>query len=191
MDKTRAISTCWSAFHKNLDNNIHFSDVLNIKNLHTLEDKITNFSDAVRSAHSQASKPITNKIHSYTPQHIRNLITLKNRARKLHHNTLNPIYRTEANRLQAHIKEQVKIHTQQVWNDRLKALNTQDNSIWKIQKMFRKTNSNIPPLTHASGIATSDDQKANALANSFKTNYTENKRPDNFTNNIDSRKFLR
>ncbi|GFS92056.1 hypothetical protein TNCV_1190431 [Trichonephila clavipes] len=52
--------------------------------------------------------------------------------------------------------------------------------------MFRKTNSNIPPLTHASGIATSDDQKANTLANSFKTNYTENKRPDNFTNNIDS-----
>ncbi|GFV70768.1 probable RNA-directed DNA polymerase from transposon BS [Trichonephila clavipes] len=52
--------------------------------------------------------------------------------------------------------------------------------------MFRKTNPNIPPLTHASGIATSDDQKANALTNSFKTNYTENKRPDNFTNSIDS-----
>ncbi|GFS85353.1 hypothetical protein TNCV_75801 [Trichonephila clavipes] len=83
MDKPRANSTCWSAFHKNLDNNIHFADVLNIKNPHTLEDKITNFADAVRSAHSQASKPITNKVHSYTPQHIRNLITLKNRARKL------------------------------------------------------------------------------------------------------------
>ncbi|GFW47317.1 RNA-directed DNA polymerase from mobile element jockey [Trichonephila clavipes] len=185
-DKPTAISTCWSAFHKNLDSNIHFSDVLNIKSPHTLEDKITNFTDAVRSAHSQASKPITNKVHSYTPQHIRNLITLKNRARKLYHNTLNPIYKTEANRLQAHNKKQIKIHTQQVWNDMLKALNTQDNSIWKIQKMFRKNNSNIPPLTHASDIATSDDQKANTLANSFKTNYTENKRPDNYTNNIDS-----
>ncbi|GFW87502.1 probable RNA-directed DNA polymerase from transposon X-element [Trichonephila clavipes] len=186
MDKSRAISTCWSAFHNNLDNNIHFADILNIKNPHTLEEKITQFTDAVRSAHSQASKPIINKVHSYTPQHIRNLITLKNRARKLYHNTLNPIYRTEANRLQAHIKKQIKIHTQQVWNDRLKALNTRDNSIWQIQKNFRKSKSNMPTLTHASGIATSDDQKANALANSFKSNYTENKRPDNFTNNIDS-----
>ncbi|GFV93400.1 probable RNA-directed DNA polymerase from transposon BS [Trichonephila clavipes] len=89
MDKPRAITTCWSTFHKNLDKNIHFADILNINNPHTLEDRITQFTDAVRSAHSQASKPITSK-------------------------------------------------------------------------------------------------KANALANSFKTNYTENKRPDNFTNNNDS-----
>ncbi|GFT09364.1 probable RNA-directed DNA polymerase from transposon BS [Trichonephila clavipes] len=52
--------------------------------------------------------------------------------------------------------------------------------------MFRKTRSTKPSLKHASGIATSDDQKSNVLANSFKTNYTENKRPDNFTINIDS-----
>ncbi|GFY01649.1 probable RNA-directed DNA polymerase from transposon BS [Trichonephila clavipes] len=186
MDKTRAFTTCWSAFHKNLDKNIHFADILNINNPHTLEDKITQFTDAVRSAHSQASKPITRKAHFYTPQHIKNLISLKNRARKLYHNTLNPIYRTEANRLQAHIKKQVKIHTQHVWNDRLKALNTRDNSIWQIQRNFRNSKSNIPTLTHTSGIATSADQKANALANSFKSNYTENKRLDNFTNNIDS-----
>ncbi|GFX52860.1 probable RNA-directed DNA polymerase from transposon X-element [Trichonephila clavipes] len=186
MDKTRAISTCWSTFHKNLDKNIHFADMLNINNPHTLEDKINQFTDAVRSAHSQASKPITRKTHSYTPQIIKDLITLKNRARKLYHNTLNPIYRTEANRLQAHIKKQVKIHTQQVWTDRLKALNTHDNSIWQIQKNCRRSKSSIPTLTHTTGIATSDDQKANALANSFKSNYTENKRPDNCTNNIDS-----
>ncbi|GFV71538.1 uncharacterized protein TNCV_1579041 [Trichonephila clavipes] len=186
MDKTRAISTCWSTFHKNLDKNIHFADMLNINNPHTLEEKINHFTDAVRSAYSQVSKPITRKTHSYTPQSIKDLITLKNRARKLYHNTLNPIYRTEANRLQAHIKKQVKIHTQQVWTDRLKALNTQDNSIWQIQKNFRISKSSIPTLTHNSGIATSDDQKANALATSFKSNYTENKRPDNFTNNIDS-----
>ncbi|GFV62654.1 probable RNA-directed DNA polymerase from transposon BS [Trichonephila clavipes] len=186
MDKPRAITTCWSTFHKNLDKNIHFADILNINNPHTLEDKITQFTDAVRSAHFQASKPITSKVHSYTPQHIRDLITLKNRARKLYHNTLNPIYKTEANRLQAHIKKQIKIYKQQVWNDRLKALNTQDNSIWQIQKNFRNSKSNIPTLSHASGIATSDDQKANALANSFKANYTENKSPDHYTNNIDS-----
>ncbi|GFT35138.1 probable RNA-directed DNA polymerase from transposon BS [Trichonephila clavipes] len=52
--------------------------------------------------------------------------------------------------------------------------------------MFRKTRSTLLSLKHASSIATSDDQKANVIANSFKTNFTENKRPDNYTNNIDS-----
>ncbi|GFY43118.1 hypothetical protein TNIN_186691 [Trichonephila inaurata madagascariensis] len=32
---------------------------------------------------------------------------------KLYHNTLNPIYRTESNRLQAHIKKEFKKHSQQ------------------------------------------------------------------------------
>ncbi|GFV19326.1 transposable element Tcb2 transposase [Trichonephila clavipes] len=49
-----------------------------------------------------------NPAFAYMPQHIRNLITLKNRARKLYHNTLNPVYKTEANRLQERIKNSLK-----------------------------------------------------------------------------------
>ncbi|GFX72007.1 hypothetical protein TNCV_3331111 [Trichonephila clavipes] len=54
-----------------------------------------------------------------------------------------------------------------------------------MQKHFRKKRSNIPNLTSSSGIASNDEQKANLIANTFVDNYTENKRPENYTN-IDS-----
>ncbi|GFW02596.1 RNA-directed DNA polymerase from mobile element jockey [Trichonephila clavipes] len=174
-DNFRAITTCWSASKKNIKSNMHLSDFTKISNPLSLEEKIGKFTDAVRSAHQLSSKPIANKTHSYTPQHIKELITLKNRARKLFQRTLNPIHRTEANRLQA-----LKIHSQNTCNAKLNALETQDNSLWHTQKHFRKKRSNIPNLNCSSGIASNDEQKANLIANTFEDNYTENKRPENF-----------
>ncbi|GFW95077.1 putative RNA-directed DNA polymerase from transposon X-element [Trichonephila clavipes] len=87
-DNPRAITTCWSAFRKNLKNEIKLFDYAKINSESTLEEKVAKFADAVSSAHNLASKPIKNTRHSYTPQHINYLITCKNRARKLYQQTL-------------------------------------------------------------------------------------------------------
>ncbi|GFX13805.1 probable RNA-directed DNA polymerase from transposon X-element [Trichonephila clavipes] len=102
--KPRAITTCLSAFSSNIKNQIHLSDFSKINSPQSLEEKLTKFTDVVSSAHNSASKPITNKQHSYTPQHIKDLIARKNRARNLFQRTLNPLHKTEANRLQGAIK---------------------------------------------------------------------------------------
>ncbi|GFX69701.1 probable RNA-directed DNA polymerase from transposon X-element [Trichonephila clavipes] len=73
----RAITTCWSAFSSNLKNQIHLSDFSKINSSQSLEENLTKFTDVVSSAHNSASKPITNKRHSYTQQHIKDLITRK------------------------------------------------------------------------------------------------------------------
>ncbi|GFX21847.1 RNA-directed DNA polymerase from mobile element jockey [Trichonephila clavipes] len=93
----RAITTCWSAFKIHLKNHFHLPDYANINSDLLLEEKLTKFTDAVSSAHNLAYKPITNTRHSYTPHHIKQLITMKNRARKTFQRTLNPIHKTEAN----------------------------------------------------------------------------------------------
>ncbi|GFV45909.1 hypothetical protein TNCV_2322671 [Trichonephila clavipes] len=144
------------------------------------------FTDVVSSAHTLASKPIVNNHHHYTPQHIKDLIRQKNRARKQFQRTLNPLHKTEANRLQAIVKKELIIHPQNTWNTKYTSLNTQDNSLWHTQKCFRKKRSTIPNLNYSSGIASNDDQKANLIANTFEDNYTENKRPEKFSTNIDS-----
>ncbi|GFV18626.1 hypothetical protein TNCV_2872571 [Trichonephila clavipes] len=108
LDKLSHISIREARFEKKLIKNIHLSDFTNIKHPVSLEEKISNFTDALRSAHLHSSKPITNKLHSCTPKHIKDLVTMKNRAGKRFHNTLNSIYKTEANRLQAHIKNSLK-----------------------------------------------------------------------------------
>ncbi|GFX26152.1 probable RNA-directed DNA polymerase from transposon X-element [Trichonephila clavipes] len=185
-NNSRAITTCWSAFKIHLKNHFHLSDYANINNKPILEEKIAKFTDAVSSAHSHASEPIKNTRHSYTPQHIKQIIALKNRARKMYQRTLNPTYKTEANRLQAILKKEIKIHNQNTWATKLASLEPQDNSLWQMQKHFRKKRSNIPNLTSPSGIASTDEQKANLIANTFTDNFTENKRPGNYTTNIDS-----
>ncbi|GFU01547.1 RNA-directed DNA polymerase from mobile element jockey [Trichonephila clavipes] len=112
----RAITTCWSAFSSNLKNQTHLSDFSKINSPQSLEEKLTKFTDAVSSAHNTASKPIANKKHSYTPQHIRDLIARKNRARKLFQRTLHPLHKTEANRHQGTIKKELRLHSQNTWS---------------------------------------------------------------------------
>ncbi|GFT16586.1 putative RNA-directed DNA polymerase from transposon X-element [Trichonephila clavipes] len=182
----RGITTCWSAFSSNLKNQIHVSDFSKINSPQSLEEKLTKFTDAVSSAHNSASKPITNKQHSYNPQQIKDLIARRNRARKLFQRMLNPLHKTEANRLQGAIKKELRLHSQNTWSAKLASLETKDNSLWRMQKHFRKKRSNIPNPTSSSGIASNDEQNANLIANTFVDNYTENKRPENNTNNIDS-----
>ncbi|GFV71241.1 hypothetical protein TNCV_2429881 [Trichonephila clavipes] len=158
-------------------NRIHLFDFANINSTLLIEEKLTKFTDAVSSAHNLSSKPITNTRHSYTPQHIKELIARKNRARKIYQRALNPVHKFEANRLQGLLKKVLRIYTQCTWTAKLASLETQDNSLRQMKKHFRKKRSNIPNLTSSSGIASNDEQKANLIANTFIDNYTENKIP--------------
>ncbi|GFV16351.1 uncharacterized protein TNCV_3393321 [Trichonephila clavipes] len=62
---------------------------------------------------------------------------------------------------------------------RLQALNTQDNSLWAVQKFFKNKRSDIPSLHCTTGTAITDKQKADILAESILTNFTENERQNN------------
>ncbi|GFW92003.1 probable RNA-directed DNA polymerase from transposon X-element [Trichonephila clavipes] len=71
------------------------------------------------------------------------------------------------------------------WTARLKALDTQDNSLWAVQKFLKNKRSDIPPLNCSSGTAVTDTQKANILAESILDNFTENSRPNNDYDDVD------
>ncbi|GFW08281.1 RNA-directed DNA polymerase from mobile element jockey [Trichonephila clavipes] len=134
------------------------------------------FTAAIRSAHLQASKPIESKQHSFTPNHIQDLIYLKNKVKRKYNKTLNPLHKANYYRLQE-LKKALKKNSQKSWTKRLEALNTTDNSLCQCQKFFRKKRSNIPNL-NSSCIAYNDEQKANLFALTLKNNFIENKRPD-------------
>ncbi|GFT88083.1 RNA-directed DNA polymerase from mobile element jockey [Trichonephila clavipes] len=168
-------------------NNFHTSPttLIRIKNPTVLEEKIEFFTAAIRSAHQFASKPIANTNHAFPPNYIRNLIRDKNRAKKQFNNTLNPAHKQNYYRLQEKLKKELKKISQQNWNNKLESLNTHDNSLWQCQKSFRKKRSNIPSLSSSSGVANSDEQKANILAINLKNNFSENKRPGDGNHPID------
>ncbi|GFV38113.1 RNA-directed DNA polymerase from mobile element jockey [Trichonephila clavipes] len=91
----RAVSTDWNAFRLNLNNNLSLFDYHpnSINNTCELENKISEFTEAVIDTHSHASRPIGTDRRNFTPQHINRLLKLKNYLRKQYHQTLNPIFK--------------------------------------------------------------------------------------------------
>ncbi|GFU33319.1 probable RNA-directed DNA polymerase from transposon X-element [Trichonephila clavipes] len=174
----RAITTNWKDFRINLNNNFSLFNYYpnNINNTNDLETKITEFTEAVVATHSHASQPIVNAHRNYTPNHINQLIKHKNNLRKRYQQTLNPFYKTLCNRAQANLKKELKIYSNDTWNARLEALNTTDNSLWEAQRFLKNKRSQIPTLNCATGMAVTDPQKANLLANTIKNNFIENNR---------------
>ncbi|GFT36677.1 RNA-directed DNA polymerase from mobile element jockey [Trichonephila clavipes] len=82
-------------------------------------------------------------------------------------------------RAQKNVKKELKNYTNENWTARLQALNTQDNSLWAVQKFFKNKRSDIPSLHCTTGTAITDKQKADILAESILNNFTENERQNN------------
>ncbi|GFT51380.1 probable RNA-directed DNA polymerase from transposon X-element [Trichonephila clavipes] len=172
----RAVHTNWPLFSKYLNTNLSLLNYHpnSINSSSDIDLKISEFTDTVRAAHSHASRPIETLRKSFTPHHIHKLIRQKNQFRNLYHRTLDPHYKTLYNRAQKNVKKELKNYTNENWTARLQALNTQDNSLWAVQKFFKNKRSDIPSL-HCTAIT--DKQKADILAESILTNFTENERP--------------
>ncbi|GFW59883.1 RNA-directed DNA polymerase from mobile element jockey [Trichonephila clavipes] len=183
----RAVSRDWNAFKINLNKNLSLFDFHpnNINNNNDLEQKITEFTEAVIDTHSHASRPIETDRRNFTPHNINQLIKIKNYFRKRYHQTLNPIFKSHYNRAQSDLKKELKKYNDIIWQKRLEALNTADNSLWRMQKFFKNKRPKIPPLNCATGTAVTDQQKANLLATNIKNNFVENDREDDSYNQND------
>ncbi|GFT18628.1 probable RNA-directed DNA polymerase from transposon X-element [Trichonephila clavipes] len=150
----RAVSTDWKTFKINLNKNLSLFDFHpnNINNTNDLEQKITEFTEAVIDTHSHASRPIETDRRNFTPHNINQLIKIKNYFRKRYHQTLNPIFKSHYNRAQSDLKKELKKYNDIIWQKRLEALNTADNSLWRTQKFFKNKRPKIPPLNCATGF---------------------------------------
>ncbi|GFS88200.1 putative RNA-directed DNA polymerase from transposon X-element [Trichonephila clavipes] len=106
----RAVSTDWKAFKINLNKNLSLFDFHpnNINNTNDLEQKITEFTEAVIDTHSHTSRPIETDRRNFTPHNINQLIKIKNYFRKRYHQTLNPIFKSHYNRAQSDLKKNLK-----------------------------------------------------------------------------------
>ncbi|GFT18548.1 putative RNA-directed DNA polymerase from transposon X-element [Trichonephila clavipes] len=177
----RAVHTNWPLFSNYLNTKLSLFNYHpnSINSNSDIDQKISEFTDTVRAAHSHASRPIETLRKSYTPHHIHKLIKQKNQFRNLYHRTLDPHYKTLYNRAQKNVKKELKNYTNENWTARLQALSTQDNSLWAVQKFFKNKRSDIPSLHCTTGTAITDQQKANILAESILENFTENERHNN------------
>ncbi|GFU97121.1 RNA-directed DNA polymerase from mobile element jockey [Trichonephila clavipes] len=88
-------------------------------------------------------------------------------------------------------KIKANLYRQQVWEDHLTSLNTEDGSLWGTAKEFRRKAAPISALNGPTGTALSDTHKTELIAQSlesqFQLNDIQNPHKDEFiTNTVDA-----
>jgi hypothetical protein len=104
------------------------------------------------------------------PAGIQDEIRLKNRMRKRWQITRDAALKAEDNRLQRSVTRQLEWRNDQ-WSVTLESLDPEDQSLWRVTKRVMRVPIPSPPLVTPGGIALSDSEKAEALADSLETQF--------------------
>ncbi|CAG5082715.1 Protein of unknown function [Cotesia congregata] len=96
-------------------------------------------------------------------------ITIKpNAARCKYQRTRLDNYKKLKNSLTNEINSRIRDFNNKMWDKKLNKLSVKDNSIWKIAKSFTKKFDNLIPTLHGpNGLAFSEVDKVNTLAENF------------------------
>ncbi|GFR10282.1 hypothetical protein TNCT_437591 [Trichonephila clavata] len=181
------LTTTWSKFRSILSNpnNFYLPDANSTDEVDTQVDNLTN---EILSAHASASKPVLPSEPPFVQGELKELIKARNRAKKTWQTTRHPQHKTELNRLQNKIKRKTYLYRQQVWEETLSTLSTEDNSLWGTARAFRRKAAPISALNGPDGTALSDTHKTDLIANSlerqFQINDIHNPHKDEIISNI-------
>jgi hypothetical protein len=149
------------------------------ENIKILERNTITLQEHIQKALNDATITIPYKSpeHLTLPINIREQIKHRNRLKRQARLTGDPRINTEANRLTNQIKKQIKEHKNKRWTDKLNSINTENpNELWKMTKALTKnTKTNIPTLHSRQGLVFSDEEKAEAFADTFESQFSLNR----------------
>ncbi|GFX16884.1 probable RNA-directed DNA polymerase from transposon X-element [Trichonephila clavipes] len=152
-----------------------------------IESQVRDLTSEILTTHEKASKPVTHSEVAFVQGELKHLFKERNRARKLWQFTRHPQHKTELNRLQNTIKRKANLYRQQVWEDHLTSLDTEDGSLWGTAKAFRRKAAPISALNGPIGTALSDTHKTELIAQSlesqFQLNDIQNPHKDEYITN--------
>jgi hypothetical protein len=105
------------------------------------------------------------------PASIQDEIRLKNRLRRQWQITKDPALQAQINRLQRSITYQLNEWRNDLWSDALESLDSDDQSLGHMTKRVMRVPTPSPSLQVPGGLAPSDSEKAEALANSLEAQF--------------------
>jgi hypothetical protein len=85
--------------------------------------------------------------------------------------TRNPAVKAQVNRLQRSVTYRLDEWRNEQWRDTLESLDSEDQSLWKMTKSVMRIPTPSLPLQVSGGLALSDSEKAEALADSLEAQF--------------------
>ncbi|GFU17879.1 probable RNA-directed DNA polymerase from transposon X-element [Trichonephila clavipes] len=167
------LNTSWNVFPKTLANtdNLYLPQASSTLEI---ESQVRELSSEILNAHVKASRSMTHSEPPFVQGELKHLLRERNKARKLWQFTRFPQHKTELNRLQNKIKRKVGQYRQQAWEEHLTSLDAEDGSLWGTARASRKKASPISTLNGPNGIALSDSNKTDLIAQSLESQFQLN-----------------
>jgi hypothetical protein len=138
-----------------------------------IDTRIENFSGAVLKA-LEASTPKRRPCDDPRPPipaGIQDEIRLTTRLRRRWQITRDPALKAEVNRLQRAVTRRLNEWRNDQWSATLESLDPEDQSLWRLTKRVMRVPTPSPPLVTPEGIALSDSEKAEALADNLEIQF--------------------
>ena len=172
LDHPAELHTNWDNFRYTLEYSSK-PPSLKITSADDVDKCVQEMNHVLLEAVAAASKPNHSKPNHHTlPGEIRDKIKQRNRLRKDWQRTRYPIYGAQFRKLHNEIKAMIKTHTQQRWRTHLENLTPSDHSLWRTTKNLRIKKTTIPPINGLNGLAQTNEEKANAFADSLELQFT-------------------
>lgn len=176
----------WNHFQTNITNFDTYPDKLNTAE--EIDLAISNFENNIRLAVqlSSVKQHTHNKIKTnQIPVNLMNLITYKHRVRRIWQITRNPTAKSTLNALTRKVKYKLKIHRHSQFDNFTSQLQPNSSSLWSAIKLITNEKQQILTLKSGNTIATTDQEKAEALAAYFESSFSNNTHLNSsFTNYI-------
>ena len=156
----------WSKFRQLLNGKLNIN--FKIVNANSIEQEAQRLTSIIQHCIDKTITSITCKqTHDKLPAYILNLISLKNKIRKKWQTTRLSVYKRQMNRKVNEIRARISKFRNDTWTKKLMKLNVNDNSLWRMTKIFKSEFHPVPTLQNNNTEAITDDEKANVLASQF------------------------
>lgn len=168
----------WNKYHYYLK-----QTTSSINLLHTnqeIDQEINTLTEEINKALQDCSKTIEleNKRLIILPVRIRQLIKDKRKAKKRAQRILHPDDVRNTTQLNNQVHAELRKYHNDLWNEKMTALNTEQDSVWKLAKRLKTNYNEVPPLHGRNGIGYTAEDKAEILADSIENQCTLNDTED-------------
>jgi hypothetical protein len=161
----------WAAFQACLDDRLPGNPVVNDEE--AIDKCVESLTSAIQEA--TAASPPRRRPHADPrpplPAIIQDDILLKNRLRRQWQVTRDPALKAQVNRLQRSVTYRLNEWRNEQWSDTLESLDSEDQSLRKMTKRVMRVPTLSPPLLVPGGLALSDSEKAEALADNLEAQF--------------------
>lgn len=164
----------WDLFQEHLTQSINLN--IPLKTSSDVDEAVLKFTEAIQDSALNSSRQRTRLPFHPKPQlpdHIRDLLAAKRRARALWQRTRYPSDRTSFNRLTRLLKTALAKHRSESFNEYLQSLSTEDNSLWTATRRILRFHTVPQPLQRSDGSwARSDEDKAELFASHLESTFS-------------------